>query len=647
MVLTFSAGLSFSSLSPAFRTNSDFNFAAESHSIFEIDCLCSTCPAAPCSSPTNYWNPYEALAPITPRHHRPSSDFIRLSDWCHQSPIEPKINSPFQSSFLLTPHTNNRRRCSLGLFEKVEQSPQSRIIAQPLLPLFPLTPTTMMSSIPAAAAADELYLDTFSPRPLLLLQQQQQQSTIHKSVASFTMANGLNPLRLLQLRTPSQLHTTITPSRVMGLGSSDIVDEETRLNSSSRGSLKRRAEDQDIDNNQHDNLYEVEDSPLLKASQENSLKSTDNLLPCLSDALDGVVTPPLNTRYFSNQSTSAHRLRQMRQHQDEETISASGSYFGCNSVAINKSKRRKIMSPRQQINNCVDDCDATFKACTATSSSITGLGEQAVDAATILLSISTKVIEEEAKENSLLGLGEEEEEADGEELTLTAKGDGKEENLDSLYPPSTVQSIRIFPKTIPIYSEIFPRFYKRFRVPSALNSNFQVVVFGSIDPDKVQDEELKIIAKRGMKSLGNWHGPLNPFDLYTPRWVRGIGKDKEGLCSICYEEDSKKIIWKRTKTSEYNYHLIYQHGISPHTQKPLDPPIAIRDQNISKSRAGQRKSILQGKCHVCKKYIDLQGRYSGQVKVPEIYWWKHARVCHKGKPGLQGAGGVFVEDKVR
>ncbi|KAJ2381183.1 hypothetical protein GGI05_006066, partial [Coemansia sp. RSA 2603] len=30
--------------------------------------------------------------------------------------------------------------------------------------------------------------------------------------------------------------------------------------------------------------------------------------------------------------------------------------------------------------------------------------------------------------------------------------------------------------------------------------------------------------------------PRFPEDMYTPRWIRGIGKNKEGLCPVCFEQ---------------------------------------------------------------------------------------------------------------
>ena len=201
-----------------------------------------------------------------------------------------------------------------------------------------------------------------------------------------------------------------------------------------------------------------------------------------------------------------------------------------------------------------------------------------------------------------------------------------------------------------------------------------------------EEEEGKRRVAEIVASGGTYNESITPFDLYTPRWVRGVGRDKEGLCPICFHEgqgqmqcqkndeaevhgDSEDhdddentneeeiggsgdahIKWKRIKTSEYNYHLINQHGISPHTLLPFDPPTAYRERHATAAAKGQRSSFIQGKCHACKKFIDMQGKYVGPVKVPEIYWWKHARRCHKGKKGCSGNGngenGVFLEDEV-
>lgn len=34
---------------------------------------------------------------------------------------------------------------------------------------------------------------------------------------------------------------------------------------------------------------------------------------------------------------------------------------------------------------------------------------------------------------------------------------------------------------------------------------------------------------------GHFNSPRTVLDLYTPRFVRGVGRDKAGLCPICFE----------------------------------------------------------------------------------------------------------------
>ncbi|KAJ2848745.1 hypothetical protein IWW36_003108 [Coemansia brasiliensis] len=38
-------------------------------------------------------------------------------------------------------------------------------------------------------------------------------------------------------------------------------------------------------------------------------------------------------------------------------------------------------------------------------------------------------------------------------------------------------------------------------------------------------------------------------DMYTPRWIRGIGREKEGLCPVCFEKGT--LNWRRMKCSAY------------------------------------------------------------------------------------------------
>ncbi|KAI9145094.1 hypothetical protein BKA69DRAFT_1025276 [Paraphysoderma sedebokerense] len=105
-------------------------------------------------------------------------------------------------------------------------------------------------------------------------------------------------------------------------------------------------------------------------------------------------------------------------------------------------------------------------------------------------------------------------------------------------------------------------------------------------------------------------------DLYTPLWVRGVGKAKEGLCRLCHPENN----WFKIKISAFWYHLNFFHGVSSSTGRPFDPP--------EKERIGPKSKQREGFCGKCKKWISIGSPRNAVVNVPEIYWWKHAQKCH-------------------
>lgn len=51
--------------------------------------------------------------------------------------------------------------------------------------------------------------------------------------------------------------------------------------------------------------------------------------------------------------------------------------------------------------------------------------------------------------------------------------------------------------------------------------------------------------------------PRNAYDLYTPRFTRGIGKTKLGLCPICFEPirrgGADRAEWLAMKVSAYKW----------------------------------------------------------------------------------------------
>lgn len=139
-----------------------------------------------------------------------------------------------------------------------------------------------------------------------------------------------------------------------------------------------------------------------------------------------------------------------------------------------------------------------------------------------------------------------------------------------------------------------------------------------------------------------------PFlNLYAPRRTRGIGADKHGLCPICAEPPSRggrgKALMLNMKTSAFNYHMQYVHGLSPKTGLPFSPPIAFRASSRKTVGAREKATLEEGLCHACSRWIVVEGVKAVDVLVPEIYWWKHASTCHKSRM-LEGEGDFYIED---
>lgn len=171
-------------------------------------------------------------------------------------------------------------------------------------------------------------------------------------------------------------------------------------------------------------------------------------------------------------------------------------------------------------------------------------------------------------------------------------------------------------RTLPPHIEInleFPRFYTQFTRPSS-----------DTNPSGRDGRVYNV--------------PRSSMDLYTPRWTKGVGDSKVGLCPICIPET-----WFKMKVSAFWYHMNFYHGISPKGQ-PYSPPLEFRrtEHKPKKSTCGRvmvasgavnpviRTVFVEGKCHKCNKWIKLEGPREGSVNVAEIYWWKHASSCHKG-----------------
>lgn len=108
-------------------------------------------------------------------------------------------------------------------------------------------------------------------------------------------------------------------------------------------------------------------------------------------------------------------------------------------------------------------------------------------------------------------------------------------------------------------------------------------------------------------------------DLYTPRWIRGYGNGREGLCELCNPGQ-----WFRTKQSSYWYHMNFHHGISASTGRPYDSPDHLRESLSKFISSSSSTSILthhysssssssdncnivevEGHCKNCQQWIPL------------------------------------------
>lgn len=135
-------------------------------------------------------------------------------------------------------------------------------------------------------------------------------------------------------------------------------------------------------------------------------------------------------------------------------------------------------------------------------------------------------------------------------------------------------------------------------------------------------------------------------DMYTPRWIRGAGAMREGLCELCQPPQ-----WLKIKQSAYWYHMNFQHGISANTGKPYEDPIDLkRDLDWGTGLyQGSQVIATKGQCQKCCKWIVLsqqkEDSYSRAItmtkstetlQIKELsQWWKHAQKCYKSNNPYQ------------
>ena len=98
--------------------------------------------------------------------------------------------------------------------------------------------------------------------------------------------------------------------------------------------------------------------------------------------------------------------------------------------------------------------------------------------------------------------------------------------------------------------------------------------------------------------------PMFGGDIFTPGWVRGYGKGKEGFCGRCNPG-----VWYNLEDSSYENNLTYMHGIAP-SGLSLPRPSSLRQ--IEGSHVA-----WQGYCDACGGWRNLKKSSAGWN------WFRH------------------------
>lgn len=114
-----------------------------------------------------------------------------------------------------------------------------------------------------------------------------------------------------------------------------------------------------------------------------------------------------------------------------------------------------------------------------------------------------------------------------------------------------------------------------------------------------------------------------PKDLYTPKFIRNHGIEREGWCGIC-----RPGRWLVLKNSAFWYDKSFMHGISAVSGTQFDEPVKVRRATGKMDGEGGGKGIGQddgweGLCGTCGVWVTLGGGRIGGVP-----WFRHAyKVC--------------------
>lgn len=89
------------------------------------------------------------------------------------------------------------------------------------------------------------------------------------------------------------------------------------------------------------------------------------------------------------------------------------------------------------------------------------------------------------------------------------------------------------PMNIP--TRTFPAGVPKHAAFALLYRQFPLCGYMDPDPASASSSGVGSVPPPGALPGGHFNAPRSAEDLYTPRFVRGIGRDKAGLCPICYE----------------------------------------------------------------------------------------------------------------
>lgn len=89
----------------------------------------------------------------------------------------------------------------------------------------------------------------------------------------------------------------------------------------------------------------------------------------------------------------------------------------------------------------------------------------------------------------------------------------------------------------------------------------------------------------------------------------------------------------------------FAHGVSATTGRPFSPPLSYRTSSRRHPLKFERSEILEGRCHKCKNWVPVESTKDCEVKVKELFWWKHAATCHQGSQ-VPGDDDFYEQDDV-